>query len=209
MKLILACVLFIGLVSLLGFGFECMDEGKSSSWPTTDAKLIDIEDRHVSMPILNRFIPIATPYAKYSYSVNGKEYIGEKTCGPCISWVRRATFKAPEIEVVDRAEILRKLREGGAQVDFAKAMKVASDLAENINYKPIKVRYQPDHPENSVPDPDVIQAGASLWWTSVLLILAGGLGLGAMIYHSYITEPVEDDPALSLDAALRAQQRRK
>src|SRR5262249_33639075 len=146
---------------------------------------------------------------KYSYSVSGKEYIGEKTCGPCLSWVRTATFKPPEIETADTSAILKDLEKDGHVPTFADAMKASQDLIESAHYKPIKVHYDVNHPEVSVPDPDVLQGGTSLWWTAVLLIGVGGLGLGGLAYHAYITAPVEDDPALSLDAALRAQQRRR
>src|SRR6516225_6055652 len=121
-KIFLGCVLFIGLVALLGLGFEKMDEGKSLGWPSIDGNLMEIEDRSVPMPVLNRYMPIAIPYAKYSYNINNKEYIGEKTCGPCLSWVRRATFRPPEIEVPDTSEILKKVREDGTAMSLTQAM---------------------------------------------------------------------------------------
>jgi hypothetical protein len=207
-KIILGCVLFIGLVALLGLGFEKMDEGKSLGWPSTDGKLIQIEDRSVAMPLLSRFMPIAIPYAKYSYNVNGKEYIGEKNCGPCLSWIRRATFRPPEMEMPDTDEILKDMKRDGSEPSLAKALEATQNMLAHMHYKPIKVRYQPKNPEESVPDPDVLQGGKSLWYTTILLIGVGGLGLAALIFHGHVTEPVED-PSLSLEGALRAQQQRR
>jgi len=207
-KIFLGCVLFIGLVALLGLGFEKMDEGKSLGWPSIDGNLIEIDDRSVPMPVLNRFMPIAIPYAKYSYNVSGKEYIGEKNCGPCLSWVRRATFRPPEMQMPDTSEILKNVREEGTAPTLNQALEATRDLLSHMHYKPIKVRYKPDHPEESVPDPDVVQGGKSLWYTSLLLIGVGGLGLAALYFHGHVTEPV-DDPSLSLEASLRAQQQRR
>jgi hypothetical protein len=96
MKLIFACILFIGLVALLGFGLEKMDEAKSTRWPIVDGKVIEIKDKRFGVPIIGRFLPISMPYAKYSYTVKDRTYIGEKTCGPCLSYVRMATFKQPK-----------------------------------------------------------------------------------------------------------------
>jgi hypothetical protein len=73
-------------------------------------------------------------------------------------------------------------------------------------YEPIQIRYELDHPETSVPDPAVLQSAISLWWTSILLIAVGGLGLAALIYHHYTIAPV-DDPSLSLDKALASGKR--
>jgi hypothetical protein len=205
MKLIFGCILFIGLVALLGFGLEKTDEAKSSNWPTASAKWIEIKDKRIGIPIIGRFLPISMPYAKYSYIVKDKAYIGEKTCGPCLSYIRTFSFKAPKMIVPDSSALLAKLRSQPAQ-DFSKIMEETLKSIRTAEYEPILVRYQADHPEISVPDPALLQSSISLWWTSILLITLGGLGLAALIYHSYVVAPV-DDPALSLDKSLASGKR--
>lgn len=153
-------------------------------------------------------MPIAIPYAKYSYTVNGKEYIGQKSCGPCLSRVRRATYRPPEMEVPDTDKILKDRKADGHEPSLAKALEATQKMLTQMHYKPIKVRYQPKNPEESVPDPDVLQGGKSLWYTCLLLIWVGGIGLAALCFHDHVHEPV-DDPSLSLEAALRAQQPRR
>ncbi len=205
MKLVFGCILFIGLVALLGFGLEKMDEAKSTNWPTVSGKLIEIKDKRFGVPVIGRFLPISMPYAKYSYTVKDKSYTSEKTCGPCLSYVRMATFKAPKMIIPDSSALLAKLKSQTA-VDFSKVMAETLKSIRSAEYAPVLIRYQADNPENSVPDPALLQSSIGLWWTSILLIALGGLGLAALIYHDYTVAPV-DDPALSLEKSIAAGKR--
>ena len=200
MKLVFGSILFIGILSFFSCMFDRMDIAKTSSWPTVDGNLLDIQDKSFSIPILSRFMPIRIPHAKWSYQVDGKYFEGEKTSGPTISYVRMVTFKHPEMIVPDSSELLQSIREH-KPLSF-------KDLVGGVKYKPIKIRYETSHPENSMIDPDVLQSTVSLWWTCVLLCGVGGLGLAALFYHEHTIKPV-DDPSLSLESALAAQRRRK
>jgi len=200
MKLVFGSILFIGILSFFSFMFDRMDIAKTSSWPIVEGNLLDIQDKSFSIPILSRFIPIRIPHAKYSYQVDGKYYEGERTSGPTILFVRMATFKQPEMIMPDSSEILRSIREHNTIS--------LKDLISGTKYKPIIIRYETRHPENSMPDPNVLQSGVSLWWTCVILCGVGGLGLTALFYHDHTIKPV-DDPSLSLESALAAQRRRR
>lgn len=76
-----------------------------------------------------------------------------------------------------------------------------------IHYVPVKTRYDKNHPEDSVLDPDVLQGEKSQLYTSLILMGLGALLLGGTYLHAFVTAPTPDDPSLSLEAALKHQRR--
>ena len=212
LKLIFACVLGIGFVALIGYFVDNGDVSRSADWPSTNATLIEVLDKGIGLPVVGRYMPLRTPYASYEYTVGDKGYKGEKTSGPCVSWVRVFTYTPPEI---DEKASMRELDDALKTSDPSQlaanvktAMNKAVQLVEHPKYRPVKVRYNPLKPDESVLDPDVLQSGKSQMLTAMLLLVVGGAGLMGMIVHEKVTAPVPDDPTLSLDAALAAAKRR-
>jgi hypothetical protein len=147
-------------------------------------------------------------------------YSGEKKAGGCLSFIRLFTYTPPKPKKIDPKELRRKLEESereavasGKPTDFhssfERSMQVSTELYQHPKYEPIKVRFDKDHPQDSVLEPDVLQSDKSELYTSVFLILLGAVLLGGSIMNSYVTAPVVDDPSLSLDAALKQQRRTK
>jgi len=217
-KLIFACILGIGICAFISYLIDNAQESKSVTWPTTLATVHEISGRSASLPIIGRFIPVVCPYASYSYTVDNKIYNGEKICGPSLTFVRALVYKPLIPKKIDEKELAKQMEKderdaiaGGAGVDFGarlqRGLKRTQELLLHPEYDPVTIRYDKDHPEISVLDPEVLQTGKSQMYTSVLLIVVGGLLLGGMCYHQYITAPNVDDPSLSLEAALAAQKR--
>lgn len=209
-KILCFCILGIGLVALIGYFIDNADVSRSSAWPTVDGRLDSIEDRSVSLPLLGRYMPLTTPYAAYAYSVNDKDYHGQKISGPCVSWVRMFTFTQPPIVEHDAAKAMADAASSSSdpnqvQVNMKRAVEKEEQLILHPEYKPVKVRYDAAHPEQSVLDPSVLQSGRSQMVTAALLMSIGGLGLLATFIHTMMIAPVQNDPTLSLDAALAAQ----
>lgn len=219
-KLLFGCILALGFWAYFGYFVNNMDEGKSALWPTESATLKEIGQQSLGMPIIGRFLPITCPFAKYTYTVNGKEYSGQANYGPSLSFVRLFSFKPPKPKAIDTEEMTKKLGQEeraaiamGAATNFQarldRTMQTAQELAEHPTYDPVKVRYDRDHPEISVLDPDVMQSGKSQMYTSFILIVLGGGLLGGVFMHQHLTAPNPDDPSLNLDAALAAQRKRR
>jgi len=217
-KLIFACILGIGILAFAGYLIDNADEAKSATWPTTKATLHEIGSRSASTPIIGRFLPIACPYATYSYTVNNNIYNGEKVGGPSLNFVRSCVYKPLLPKMIDEKELAKQMEkdereaiaQGGGEdfgARFQRGLKRTEELLAHPKYDPVTVRYDKDHPEISVLDPEVLQSGKSEMYSSMLLIAVGGLALVAIFYHGWITAPNVDDPSLSLEAALAAQKR--
>ncbi len=212
-KILFGGVILIGVVSFIAYIMDNQDISNSAAWPTTQGKLEQIHDQGASMPIVGKFLPIVTPYAKYTYTVNGKEYTGEKHGGPCLSYIRALTFHQPEVEKLDSGEMMKKFaikRNAAGAIDSSaldKEMMAALTDGANfgMKYKPIKVRFDKDHEEKSVLDPDVLQTDKSQLYTSVVLILLGAVLLGGTYLNAYMAQSASEDPMLTLEGALAAQ----
>jgi hypothetical protein len=74
-----------------------------------------------------------------------------------------------------------------------------------MKYKPIKVRFDKDHEDRSVLDPDVLQTDKSQLYTSIALILLGAVLLGGTYLNGYMAQASSEDPMLTLEGALAAQ----
>jgi len=219
-KLIFACILGIGICSFIGYLIDSADESKSASWPTTMATIHEISSRSAPMPMIGRFIPITCPYARYSYTVGNRIYTGEKTAGPSLSFVRAFTYQPIPPKTIDEKTLAKQMAQdereaiaagGGTDFNasFQRGLKRTQDLILHPIYDPVAIKFDKDHPENSVLDPGVLQSGKSQLFTSVFLILLGGLLLGGTFYHQFTTAPNPDDPSLSLEAALAAQRKNR
>lgn len=212
-KIIFGGIILIGVVAFIAYIMDNQDISNSAAWPTTQGTLQQISNQGASMPVVGSFIPIVTPYAKYTYTVNGKEYSGEKHGGPCLSYIRALTFRQPEVEKLDSDELMKKFeihRDATGAIDKSALDKeVMSALTDGtsfgMKYKPIKVRFDKDHVEKSVLDPDVLQTDKSQLYTSLALILLGGVLLGGTYLNGYMAQAASDDPSLSLESALAAQ----
>ncbi|HEY9785909.1 MAG TPA: hypothetical protein V6D17_10940 [Candidatus Obscuribacterales bacterium] len=217
LKLIFGCILFLGIIAYVTYLTDNQDIAKSAAWPTVDGTLNEIGDSGTRMPIIGRYMPISQPYAKYAYTVDGKVYTGAQYAGPSLSYIRMFSWHPPEIDLPDTDEILEQLKKDQARgtlpADYGarlqRSMELTEEMLEHPKYKPIKVRYDAKNPENSVLDPGVLQSDKSQLYTSICLVLVGGLLLGGSILHGYLSAPVPDDPSLSLEAALAAQKRRR
>jgi hypothetical protein len=214
-KLIFVCIFGIGLVSLGSYFMAHQQAAKSALWYTTEANIKELGTQGMPMPIIGRFIPVSCPFATYTYTINGKSYTGEEKCGPCLSWIRIFSWKPPELAKRDPEEFKKELetdlRAAQATGDREAMKKVLQKHIESaileIHYAPVKARYDKDHPEDSVLDPDVLQGEKSQLYTSLILMGLGGLLLGGTYMHAFVTAPTPDDPSLSLEAALKHQRR--
>jgi len=212
-KILFGGIILIGVVSFIAFIMDNQDISNSAAWPTTQGKLELIRDQGASMPIIGRYLPIVSPYAKYTYTVNGKEYTGEKHGGPCLSYVRALTFHQPEVEKLDSSELMKKFevkRNAAGAIDSSALDKemvaaLTEGTAFGMKYKPIKVRFDKNHEEKSVLDPDVLQTDKSQLYTSIVLILLGGILLGGTYLNAYMAQSASEDPSLTLEGALAAQ----
>lgn len=212
-KIIFGGIILIGVVSFIAYIMDNQDISNSAAWPTTSGRIEQISDQGASMPVLGKFVPIVTPYAKYTYTVNGRSYSGEKHGGPCLSYIRALTFRRPEVEKLSDDELLKKFeikRNAAGQIDNSAFDKeLSQSLAEGTvfgtKYKPIRVRYDKDHEDKSVLDPDVLQTDKSQLYTSFALILLGGLLLGGSYLNGYMAQSASEDPMLTLEGALAAQ----
>lgn len=217
LKLIFAAIIGVGIVAYISYMMEQANLDKSMLWPTTPGTLNEIGSQGASMPIIGRYLPIACPYAKYTYTVNGVSHTGEQQAGPCLSPVRMFAFHPPEMIKEDPKDMQQKMEQdmraamargaSGLQAQRESFKKSFEDLLVP-KYAPVKVRYEKEHPENSVLDPEVLQSGKSQLYTSMILMALGALALGGTFLHGYVTAPNPDDPALSLEAALKHQKRR-
>jgi hypothetical protein len=216
-RLLFGCVLALGLLGYGAYIIDGQEVAKSAYWPTTQGQLLSIESKHIGMPIIGRFLPVSCPHAKYSYSIDNHTYEKEVTAGPCITFVRAVTFKAPEMiegntkELIERMDKARaeSLATGKTPANFAERWKADMDLAMQVRYKPITVRYERAKPENSVLDPAVLQSDKSQLYSSMLLIAIGGFLLGGSYFTSHVNKLSQDDPSLSVETALAAQKRRR
>jgi hypothetical protein len=221
-KLIFACILGIGIMTFIACLNEKADESKSTSWPVTQASLQEIGNQPMSTPIIGQFLPVVCPYAKYTYTIDNKVYVGEKVGGPSLSPIRAFLYKPPQPKTPVDKEVLknwlkqtRESIEREKDIDPAKTFQGKLERSADRLFHPrptydlVKVRYQADQPEISVLDPEVLQSEKTQMYTSFILIAIGGLLLGGLFYHQYVTAPNPDDPFLSLEAALAAQRRRK
>ncbi|HEY9731986.1 MAG TPA: hypothetical protein V6C89_08740 [Drouetiella sp.] len=212
-KIIFGGIILIGVVAFIAYIMDNQDISNSAAWPTTSGKLVQIYDQGASMPVVGKFIPIVTPYAKYTYTVNGREFTGEKHGGPCLSFIRALTFKRPEMEQLSDAELMKKFefkRNAAGQIDSSELDKeISTSLSEGTafgsKYKPIRVRYDKNQMDKSVLDPDVLQTDKSQLYTSIALVLLGGLLLGGTYLNGYMAQSASEDPMLSLESALAAQ----
>ncbi|MBS2004446.1 MAG: hypothetical protein U0103_04735 [Candidatus Obscuribacterales bacterium] len=212
-KIIFGGIILIGVVAFIAYIMDNQDISNSAAWPTTQGKLEQIVDQGASMAFVGKFLPIVTPYAKYTYTVNGREYSGEKHGGPCLSYIRALTFRQPEIEKLSTDELMKKFEvkrnAAGAIDNSAFDKEMMSALTEGttfgMKYKPIKVRFDKDHPDKSVLDPDVLQTDKSQLYTSIALILLGAVLLGGTYLNGYMAQAASEDPSLSLEGALAAQ----
>jgi hypothetical protein len=217
LKLIFAAIIGVGIVAYVAYMMEQQNLDKSMLWPTTQGTLNEIGSQGASMPIIGRYLPIACPFAKYTYTVNGVSHTGEQQAGPCLSPVRMFAFTPPARTVEDQKDIQQKV-EADMRAAMARGTSALEAQRQSFKksfedllvpkYAPVKVRYEKAHPENSVLDPEVLQSGKSQLYTSIILMATGALLLGATFLHGYVTAPNPDDPALSLDAALKHQKRR-
>jgi len=220
-KLIFGCILFVGICGFFAYMIDNQDISKSQYWPTVDGQLLEIGSQSLPMPMVGRFLPLACPYAKYAYTVDGKSYGGQKDAGPCITIIRALTWQAPQKKMPSQEEMRKYFEEEvrkegtssqGSDADLSnvlgKSLARSNELHSLMKYDPVKVRFDRSHPESSVLDPDVLQSNKSELYSSVFLMLLGAVLLGGMTMHSYLTKPVADDPSLSLEAALAAQKRR-
>jgi hypothetical protein len=219
MKLIMICIIGVGVSAYIAYLTDSQDNNKSASWPTVQGTLNEIGQSSIPLPIIGRFMPVSCPSATYTYTVDNKTYKGEKKGGVSLSLVRTFTWHHPEVEVPRTEDIQKELesdqREAIAagqqnnpeflRAKFEKRLKSIG----TVHYKPVPVRYDRLHPESSVLDPAVLQTEQSQLYTSIILIALGGLALGGTILHGYVTAPVANDPALSLEAALAHQRRRR
>lgn len=212
-KIIFGGIILIGVVAFIAYIMDNQDISNSAAWPTTTGKLEQIGDQGASMPIVGRFLPLVTPYAKYTYTVNGKEYTGEKHGGPCLSYIRALTFHQPEVEKLDSDELMKKFeikRDASGALDQAALHKEMMESITNgtsfgMKYKPIKVRFDKDHEDRSVLDPEVLQTDKSQLYTSIALILLGVVLLGGTYLNGYMAKASSEDPMLTLEGALAAQ----
>ncbi|CAN5314924.1 hypothetical protein BH10CYA1_BH10CYA1_54580 [soil metagenome] len=212
-KILFGGVILIGVVSFIAYILDNQDISNSAAWPTTQGKLEQIYDQGASMPIVGKFLPIVTPYAKYTYTVNGREYTGEKHGGPCLSYIRALTFHQPEVEKLDSAELMKKFevkRNAAGAIDSSALDKemiaaLTDGTTFGMKYKSIKVRFDKDHQEKSLLDPDVLQTDKSQLYTSILLILLGSVLLGGTYLNAYMAKSASEDPSLTLEGALAAQ----
>jgi hypothetical protein len=218
LKLIFACILGIGIFAFVTNIMDNAEESKSATWPTTLATVHEIGSHSASMPVIGRFLPVVCPYATYSYTVDNNIYNGEKIAGPSLSFVRAFVYKPLAPKPVDEKELTKQMIQeerdaikagGGEDLSsrFQRGIKRTQELMLHPTYDPVTIRYQKDHPEISVLDPEVLQTSKSQMYSSVLLMVVGGLLLGGIFYHQYTTAPNVDDPSLSLEAALAAQKR--
>ena len=212
-KIMFGGIILIGIVAFISYILDNQDISNSAAWPTTQGRLEQIADQGASMPIIGSFIPIVTPYAKYTYTVNGKEYTGEKHGGPCLSYIRALTFHRPEIEQLDEKELMKKFevkRNAAGEIDSSELDKelvesITSGTSFGMKYKPIKVRFDKNNEDKSVLDPDVLQTDKSQLYTSLALILLGALLLGGTYLNAYMAQATNEDPSLTLEGALAAQ----
>jgi hypothetical protein len=216
LRLLFGVVILLGLLSYGVYFVENQDVSKSTYWPTVEGKLEDIGERSLGVPVIGRFLPLCYPYAKYSYTVDNKSYTNELTAGPCINVVRHFTFHPPERQEVSSDELMKKIdkeeslaRATGQPRDFASHLERTMALIGAVSYKPIKVRYEREHPNKSVLDPTVLQNDKSQLYSSIILILLGSFLLGGSFYKSYLDSLGGSDPMLSVDTALAAQRRRR
>jgi hypothetical protein len=217
-KLIFVAIFGVGIFAFVAYMIDNADISKSALWPTTEGHLQQIGSQGLSMPLVGRFFPIVCPFAKYSYTINGATYPGQKNAGACISFVRAFTYTPPKPKVFDEKEFEKQMHQDeadaiasgkpyDANAQFKASMDHMSDLIDHPQYEPVKVRYNLKNPTESVLDPDVLQSNKSELYSSILLMLIGAGTLGATYLHSYMTAPVENDPSLSLDAALAHRKR--
>lgn len=243
--------ILVGLISFYSNFNDNQDISKTAAWPTTVGKLEEIGSTQVVMPILDKFVPIICPYAKYSYVIDNKNYTGQKNGGPCLSIIRDITFRKPEVEKVKKPESEEKKKQhhnkrhglffngfngnrfnrNGQQLQQqnenqqiykrepvltretdsttkTSSVSVPNATAKPSNdpvYKPIRVRYDKDHVENSLIDPAVLQTENSQLFTSIAFVLVGGIFLLGNILNGYMAKAASEDPLLSLDNALAHQ----
>ena len=105
-KLIFVAILGVGIFAFIAYLMDNGDISKSAAWPTTEGHLEQIGAQGLSMPIVGRFFPIVCPFAKYSYTINGATYPGQKNAGACLSFVRAFTSRRPARKV--RRKRIRK-----------------------------------------------------------------------------------------------------
>jgi hypothetical protein len=217
-KLIAIGIFITGLLSLGSYMFANQQLSKSAGWYPAEATIDQLGNDSLPMPVVGRFLPIVCPFAEYSYTVNGRTYIGRQNCGPSISWIRWVSWKQPEIaeptdDKLDEHQIEKEIAEAkmdGAANEREAANKVFSNHLQSafkLHYKPVKVRYDKDHPDQSALDPDVMQGEKSQLNSSLVLLFVGGLMFAATYLHAFMNTPATDDPTLSLDAALKHQRR--
>jgi hypothetical protein len=217
-KLIGIGIFITGLMSLGSYMFANSQLSKSAGWYPAEATIEQIGNDSLPMPIVGRFLPIVCPFAEYTYTVNGRAYIGRQNCGPSISWIRMISWKQPELaeptdEKMDEHQIEKEIAEAkmdGAANEQEAARKVFSKHMESafkLHYKPVKVRYDKDHPDQSALDPDVMQGERSQLNSSLVLMVIGGIVFAFTYMHAFMNAPSPDDPSLSLEAALKHQRR--
>ncbi len=213
-KILFGGVILIGIVAFIAYILDNQDISNSAAWPTTQGTLEQIYDQGASMPIVGKFLPIVTPYAKYTYTVNGKQYTGEKHGGPCLSYIRALTFRRPEVQELDSKELMKKFEvkhtaDGSIDTTSLNQEMAAALSGEGsgfgMKYKPIRVRFDKDHEEKSVLDPDLLQTDKSQLYTSIVLILLGSILLGGTYLNRYMAQSASEDPSLTLEGALAAQ----
>jgi hypothetical protein len=91
---------------------------------------------------------------------------------------------------------------------MSKIMSADSDFLRP-KYKPIRVRYDKDNKEKSLLDPAVLQTDKSQLYTSIALILLGGVLLGGTYLNEYMARASNEDPLLTLEGALAAQKQQR
>ena len=217
-KLIAIGIFVTGLLSLGSYMVANQQLSKSAGWYPTEATIEELGNDSLPMPLVGRFLPIICPYAKYQYVVDGKTYSGRQNCGPSISWIRMF-WKTPELadekdsDNVNEHQIEKEIAEAkmdGAANEQEAANKVFEKHIESalrLHYKPVKVRYDKDHPDQSALDPDVMQGEKYQLNTSLVLMFVGGIAFAFTYLHAFMTAPTPDDPTLSLEAALKHQRR--
>jgi hypothetical protein len=213
-KLIFVCIFATGVVPLIFYFMAHQQAAKSALWPTTEANIQELGAQTVTIPIIDRTIPVACLFAKYTYTINGKDYTGEEKCGPCLLWVLVFTWKLPELAKTDPDVVKKDLENDLRALEATRDPEAKKVLQKHIesasletHYAPVKARYDKDHPEDSVLDPDVLAGEKTQLYTSLILMGLGGLFLGGTYFHAFVTAPNPDDPSLSLEAALKHQRR--
>lgn len=217
-KLIAIGIFITGLMSLGSYMVANQQLSKSAGWYPTEATIEQLGNDRLPMPIVGSFLPIVCPFAEYRYTTaEGKTYIGRQNCGPSISWIRFVSWKPPALaentDQLDEHQLEKEIAEAkmdGAANEQEAAKKVLGEHFENmlkLHYKPVKVRYDKDHPDQSALDPDVMQGEKSQLNTSLVLMFVGGIIFGFTYIHAFVNTPAADDPSLSLEAALKYQRR--